>query len=79
MGLESITIGTAKWLTTKNGLQGCMIVAIKDGEFKGVSYGADMPKCRQLGKFLDASMELVESGSVRLTSFETMPSFLTQD
>ena len=70
MSLNNITISTAKWLTTKNNLQGCMILAIQDGQVKAVSYGADKHKCRQLAALVDRTVEAVESGAVNLSCFE---------
>lgn len=58
-GLRNITIGTARWLTNKNNLQGAVIFAFQDGTFKAVSYGSDMRKCKQLGRFIDAIGEQI--------------------
>lgn len=69
-GLAHISIGTARWLTNKNGIQGTVIFAIQDGVFKAVSYGADTRKCRQLSRFIDTVSDLIEEGTISVDEFE---------
>lgn len=71
MELDGIKIGTAKWLTTSNRLDGVAIIAFKDGQTKAVSYGATRPKCDQLGNLIDHICErVIENGAVNLRTFE---------
>lgn len=70
MSLDRISIATARWLTNTNGLDGVVIIAFGE-QVKSVSYGADVKKCRQLGKLIDAiCSDLIDSGAVCLTEFE---------
>lgn len=38
-GFDSITIGTARWLASKNELDGAVIIVFGGGTCKSVSYG----------------------------------------
>lgn len=69
-GLNHISIGTARWLTNKNGLDGTIVLAFGGGKFKAASYGADVRKCRQLGKLIDAIGDQIEAGSLDISEFE---------
>lgn len=68
-GLSHISIGTARWLTNKNGLQGTVIIAFGGGQAKAVSYGADVRKCRELGTMIDAIMDQINSGQLQMREF----------
>ena len=69
MGLDRITIPTARWLCNTNKLDGVVIIAIGEGQVKSVSYGSTVQQCRQLGRLIDAVGEQIEDGRLPITEF----------
>lgn len=70
MGMDRITVSTARWLCNTNKLDGVVIIAIGQGAVKSVSYGATVRQCRQLGRLIDAVGAQIDDGRLPLTEFE---------
>jgi len=58
--MRKISIALAKRLSEHHHLDGAIIFAFKDGQYKAVSYGVTAEFCRRLKPVVESAGELVE-------------------
>jgi len=59
--MRKITIALAKRMCAFHELDGAVVIAFKDGQYKAVSYGVTAEFCRRLKPVVESAGELVEA------------------